>query len=499
MNFYYHKLEQRFEEIGRLDNILNLLSWDIACNMKSGSENSRTQEIITLNNIIRKLLISKENKNWLLEAQKEIQNLDEWQKVNLKEIALKIKNKEIISEELQNKLIEATNQADLIWRQAKANNDYELFKPYLAKVIEYTKEIAKFRAKSLGGLSLYDALIDIYDTGTTSKSIKKTFSVLKEKLPFLIKEILKKQQFKKNLYQKISLPIEQQKKINYQIMKTLGFDTNKGRLDESVHPFCGGTPHDVRLTTHYSSDNFLNSFYATMHETGHALYEQNLPEKYKNQPVGEARGFQFHESQSLLIEKQVGKSKEFITYLTNLLSQKFNLNDDLLKTENLYLQANQVKPDFIRIYSDEVTYCLHIILRFEIEELLINDQLSLDELPNVWNQKMQDYLGILPKNFTEGCLQDVHWSAGYFGYFPSYANGMIISSMVMKKIKTIYPNIKNDFVQGEFSNLNQYLNQNFRNFGSLFSSKDMLFQLTGETEVNPYTFLKYLEDKYLVN
>ncbi|CAP18203.1 Zn-dependent carboxypeptidase [Candidatus Phytoplasma mali] len=498
MNFYYHKLEQRFEEIGHLGNILNLLSWDIACNMKNGSENSRTKEIITLNNIIRKLLISKENKNWLLEAQKEIKDLDQWQQVNLKEIALTIKNKEIISEELQNKLILATNQADLIWRKAKVNNDYELFKPYLSEVIKYTKEIAQVRAKALG-LSLYDALIDLYDTGTTVQSIKKTFAVLKEKLPPLIKEILKKQQLKKHLYQQISLPIKQQKKINYQIMQTLGFDTNKGRLDESAHPFCGGTPHDVRLTTHYSADNFLNSFYATVHETGHALYEQNLPEKYKNQPVGNARGFQFHESQSLLMEKQVGKSKEFLNYLTNLLSQKFNLNDDLFKTENLYLAANQVKPDFIRIYSDEVTYCLHIILRFEIEELLINDRLSLDELPTVWNQKMQDYLGISPKNFTEGCLQDVHWSAGCFGYFPSYANGMIIAAMVMEKIKTIYPNIKNDFIQGEFSNLNQYLNQNFRNFGSLYSSEEMLFQLTGEKEVNPYTFLKYLEDKYLFN
>ncbi|MFP7699745.1 MAG: carboxypeptidase M32 [Candidatus Phytoplasma pyri] len=498
MTFYYHKLEQRFEEIGCLGNILNLLNWDIACNMKSGSENSRTKEIITLNNIIRKLLISEENNNWLLEAQKEINDLDPWQQVNLKEIALKIKNEKIISEELQNKLILATNQADLIWRQAKANNDYELFKPYLAKVIKYTREIAQVRAKALG-LSLYDALIDLYDTGTTVKSIKKTFTVLKEKLPSLIKEILKKQQFQKNLYQKIYLPIEQQKKINYQIMKTLGFNTNQGRLDESVHPFCGGTPHDIRLTTNYSADNFLNSFYATMHETGHALYEQNLPEKYKNQPVGKARGFQFHESQSLLIEKQIGKSKEFLTYLTNLLSQKFNLNDSLFKAENLYLQANQVKPDFIRIYSDEVTYCLHIILRFEIEELLINDQLTLDELPTVWNQKMQDYLGILPKNFTEGCLQDVHWSAGYFGYFPSYANGMIIASMVMKKIQTINPNIKNDFTQGEFSNLNQYLNHNFRNFGSLYSSEEMLFQVTGEKELNPHTFLKYLEDKYLFN
>ncbi|MBY7576894.1 carboxypeptidase M32, partial [Candidatus Phytoplasma sp. Tabriz.2] len=188
----------------------------------------------------------------------------------------------------------------------------------------------------------------------------------------------------------------------------IGFDCNYGRLDESIHPFCGGTPYDVRLTSNYNTNNFLDSFLATIHEVGHGLYAQNLPQQYKNQPVGTPRSFSFDESQSLLMEKQVAKSQEFLTYLVDILKTELNFYNPSLTPQNLFKQANQVKPDFVRIYADEVTYPFHVILRFEIEELLISDQLSLDDLPHFWNCKMKEYLGITPPKVGLGCLQDIH-------------------------------------------------------------------------------------------
>ncbi|MEZ0180511.1 carboxypeptidase M32 ['Camptotheca acuminata' phytoplasma] len=493
----YLKLEQIFEEIGTLENILSILSWDVATNMPLGSSQGRTQEMINLNQIIKQKVLSPSNEHLeqlLIEAKKENDFLNPFQKANLREIIKRIEDEKIIPAELENDFLLATTESEIAWRTAKKNNDYASFKPYLQKVLNYTKKIAHLKAKKKG-LSLYDSLLDDYNQGVSSAEIKQNFDVLKQTLPPLIQKILKNQ---KTPSKTLALDIEQQKELNKKIMKQIGFDFQRGRLDESLHPFCGGTADDVRLTTFYNSNNFLDSFLATMHETGHGLYEQNLPNLYKNQPVGKAFDFAFHESQSLLMEKQVGKSKEFLTFLTQFLQKNIQLpNPSEWNFENLYQQTHQVKPDFVRIYSDEVTYPLHIILRFEIEQDLINDKLSLDDLPKVWNQKMEQYLGIVPPTDTLGCLQDIHWSQGSFGYFPSYLNGAIIASMVMEQIKKTNPEIQNDLLQGNLSKLNNYLNKNLRNYGSLFNHQDLLAKATDQTKINPDIFLNYLTDKYL--
>lgn len=498
MAINYNKLEKRLEEVGRLENILSLLNWDIACNIPIGSLTSRTEEMISLNKIIKKILLAPTTKKLLVQAQSENAILNSFQKANLKEIAKKIQNEEIIPEKLENNLLLAANQSELIWRTAKKNNDYELFKPYLQKVLNYKKKIAYLRAKNFSKVSLYDALLDQYDPGLTTLQIKKFFNFLKTKLPPLIQNIVQKHKnLNQSFHKPLALSVSDQKKLNHHMMIKFGFDFQKGRLDESLHPFCGGTPYDIRLTTSYNPENFLESFLGTMHETGHALYEQNLPNLYKNQPVGQARGYAFHESQSLLIEKQVVKSKEFLTYLTQFLKQEMSLQTAEWNFDDLYQQVNKVKPDFIRIYADEVTYPLHVILRFEIEEALINGKLSLDELPNIWNQKMQTYLGITPPKDSLGCLQDIHWSHGDFGYFPSYLNGAIISSMMMKNINQIEPQIRKDFIQGNLVNLNHFLNKNCRHYGSLYNHKELLFKSTGTETIQPEVFLTYLENKYL--
>ncbi|WP_341266651.1 carboxypeptidase M32 [Candidatus Phytoplasma fraxini] len=494
MQSNYNKLEQKMKKIYHLKNILSLIHWDIACNIKKDSLESRTQEIVTIENIIHHKLTSQEIQNLLDKTKKDILLLDDWQKVNVTKIEKQIIEANLIPIELTEKMTIAATHAEVHWRKAKQENNYNLFKPYLQKVLDYTKQIAKIRANKFN-LSLYDALLDKFDLGSTTQENKEIFEVLKKELPIIIKKTLHKQ--KDIVFQDIPMDLEIQKKLNYYIAENLGFNIQKGRLDESTHPFCGGTPYDIRMTTRYNSNNFLDSFYATIHETGHALYEQNLPENYKNQPVGQAKGFQFHESESLFMEKQIGKSKSFIFLLNKILRNKFIQEDPMFEVDKLYQQVNRVKPDFIRIYSDEITYILHIILRFEIEELLINDKLSLDDLPYYWNQKSQDYLGIKPRNFIEGCLQDIHWSQGYFGYFPSYAKGMIIAAMKMKKLKRLYPDLEHDIRKGEFKKLNSYLNKHFRNLGSLKKSKELLYICTDEHKINPYIFLDYLKEKFL--
>ncbi|WP_347939345.1 carboxypeptidase M32 [Rickettsia oklahomensis] len=492
----YTKLENEFSNISHFNNILSILYWDIAVNMPIGSGESRSNEIVTLTSHVHAMLKSPILQELLSKAKEESKNLNYWQNANIREIERKVKDANCVDEQLQKKLVAATNKAELVWREARKNNDYNLFKPHLQKVLYYTKEIAKARA-DVFNCRLYDSLIDMYDPSRQSSEIKQVFSVLKKALRVLINKVLEKQNSTKELVKNIRLDPEIQKCIGKRIIEIMQFDLKKGRLDESLHPFCGGTPNDIRLTTRYDKDNFISGLMGIIHETGHALYEQNLPEMYKGQPVGLAKGIAFHESQSLFMEMQIGRSREFTEFLAKLLHNEFNIKGKEYSAENLYRKITRVMPDFIRVDADELTYPMHVILRFEIEELLINGDLNLDELPNFWDSKMEEYLGIKPSSFSNGCLQDIHWSHGSFGYFPAYTNGAIIASMVMKKVQEIHPNIKEDILKGDFSNLNNYLNKNFRNLGSLKNSTDLLKSVSGEDKINPEGYIKYLERKYL--
>ncbi|WP_341787058.1 carboxypeptidase M32 [Rickettsia endosymbiont of Cantharis rufa] len=492
----YIKLENEFSTISHFNNILSILYWDVAVNMPIGSGESRSNEIVTLTSLVHSMLKYPMLKELLSKAKEESKNLDDWQNANIREIERQIIDANCIDEQLQKKLVAATTKSELVWREARKNNDYNLFKPYLQKVLNYTKEVAKARA-DVFNCGSYDSLIDMFDPSRKSSEIKRVFSVLKNELPQLINKVLEKQKSEKELVKSSELAPEMQKCVGKRIMEIIQFDSNKGCLGESTHPFCGGTPNDIRLTTRYDKDNFISGLMGIIHETGHALYEQNLPEMYKGQPVGRAKGMAFHESQSLFMEMQVGRSREFTEFLAKLLRDEFAFKSEEYSAENLYRAITRVTPDFIRVDADEVTYPMHVILRFEIEELLIGGDLNLDELPNFWDSKMQEYLGVKPSSFSNGCLQDIHWSHGNFGYFPAYTNGAIIASMVMKKVKQIHPNIKDDVLKGDFNNLNNYLNNSFRNLGSLKNSDDLLKVASGEDKINPEVYIKYLEGKYL--
>ncbi|WP_342269791.1 carboxypeptidase M32 [Rickettsia endosymbiont of Orchestes rusci] len=492
----YTKLENEFLKISHINNALDILYWDISTNMTVGSAESRTNEIVTLTSLVHGMLKSNELNDLVGRAKEEIKELNNWQIANIREMERNILDANCIDDELQKKIVAATTECELVWRKARANNDYNLFKPHLQKVLNYTKELAKARASTFN-CGVYDALIDMFDPNRKSAEIREVYKILKKNIPELIGKALEKQKSEEIIVSSNKVSADIQKNIGKRIMEIMQFDLTKGRLDESLHPFCGGTSDDVRLTTRYDENNFISGLMGIIHETGHGLYEQNLPSLYKNQPVGTAKGMAFHESQSLFMEMQVGRSKEFIEFLAKILRDEFAFKGAEYSADNLYKKVTRVKPDFIRVDADEVTYPMHVILRFELEELLIEGDLNLDELPKFWDTKMQEYLNIKPETVSKGCLQDIHWSNGSFGYFPAYTNGAIIASMLMKKAQETHDNIKQDILKGEFSNLNKFLNSNIRNFGSLKNSNDLLKDATGEEKINPDIYIKYLEKKYL--
>lgn len=293
------------------------------------------------------------------------------------------------------------------------------------------------------------------------------------------------------------MEIENQVKLAIDIIQAFGFDFERGRVDVSSHPFCGGNSQDIRITSRYNKENFMSGIGAIIHETGHALYEKGLPRKRLYQESGNALGMATHESQSLLLERYIGSSREFIHFLLNTAKNKFNTFHSNTP-EQLYKFINKVQPSLIRIYADEVTYPVHIILRYKLEKAMIEGQLALDDLQDAWNENMINLLGIKASTYTEGCLQDIHWNCGAFGYFPHYVLGSIIASQYFAVISSQFSNMSNMIKNGDFLKITEWLRNNIHNYGSQYNTIDLLKRVTGnEIDVNSY--IDYLRNKFILD
>lgn len=492
----YLKLEKEIEQISHLSNIASLAHWDSVTMLKAGSAKTRQQEMATLQSLIHEMSTSQKFGNLLEAVLSEEDFLDDWQKANLK-LAKKSYEEEVcITPEMKYEFSIAAGESEFVWRRCRAENDFKTLVPYLDRVFKVSTQIATAKSETLGK-PIYDSLVDSFDPEREVSEITQVYNVLKKELPELITKIAEKQSSEKVI--KLTKPIDKktQKTIGLKVLEKMGFDLNRGRLDKSTHPFCIGGRFDVRITTRYDENNFLSSLFTVIHETGHGLYQQNLPEKYINQPVGKPKGMAFHESQSLIMEMQACTSLEFTEFLAQLLKDKFNISGPEYSGENLYRLMTRVHPSFIRVEADEVTYPLHVILRFEIEQQIINGKIKAADLPELWNSKMKEYLGVIPDSDSNGCLQDIHWPEGMIGYFPSYTNGAIISSMIMDCAKKQNINIDTELSKGTFDSLNHYLNKNLRQYGSLKASKELLQESTGLRQIDPVIFIDYLKNKYL--
>jgi carboxypeptidase Taq len=500
----YTRLAARMQKISHISNALSILHWDNSTYMPVKSAPSRAEELATLSGMAHAILVDSETKDLIEAAKENLSNLNDWEKANLREIERNYIHASAMSEDLVMRHSKACSDSEMKWRSARKANDFKSLAPYLEEVLTLTKEIAIAKSEKLS-LTPHDALMDQHSPGLRSKDVEVVFAILKSKIPAIITEAIKKQASQKIILIGAAISVERQKELTYKIAKMLGFDFDKGRLDISAHPFCSGTADDVRLTTRYYEHDPFVSIMGTIHETGHGLYELSRPEKYRSQPVGKAAGMAVHESQSLIMEMQVSRTMNFCKFLSRVIKshcekdlvQRGNLEaDSMFSATNIYNIVNKVEPGLIRVDADEVTYPMHVILRFEIEQDLLAGNMRIKDLPEIWKNKMKSYLGVDVLNDMDGCMQDIHWPSGSFGYFPSYTYGAMIAAQLFDQAVTENPAIVPEFETGNVSSLNEFLNKNLRAYGRLYEFDDLMVKATGK-KLDPEIFVKYLEGKYL--
>ena len=385
------------------------------------------------------------------------------------------------------------------WKKAKAAKDYSLFKADLSKNIVLKKELAGILKTVKGVRTDYDALIDGFEPGVTSEKISEIFSDMKSGL-IRVKGKIDRSGTKPDLsilHNKVT--ILAQKRISKALMDSIGFETtgetSGGRLDESEHPFTNGYYDDVRITTHYYPERFATSMFSVLHEAGHALYEQNIPAGWIYQPVGSSSSNGVHESQSRFVENMIGRSPEYLSHMLPKLRRLAGKGLSGVKLPDFILAVNNVEGSKIRTEADEVTYGLHVIIRFEMEKAIIDDMADVDDLPQLWNEKYSKYLGMDIEDDSEGLMQDIHWSGGMFGYFPSYALGNIYGGMFLEKMNKDIPDWKASIRGGNFAPVKDWLVENVHSKGDLYDPVDLIKEVTGK-DITIDPFIAYLNTKF---
>ncbi|MGY5860238.1 MAG: carboxypeptidase M32, partial [Candidatus Thorarchaeota archaeon] len=407
-----------------------------------------------------------------------------------------------VPEELVGKMAKQRTIALETWKKAKAANDWKMFEPELVKIVDLSRQYNTILSEVRGIPDLYDTMLDQFERGMRAVQVSKIFGNLRDKLvPLAAKCTDASTNVDTSFLDKI-VPTETQKKIATDLATIVGYDTvgggqenAGGRIDEVEHPFTGGYYDDVRITVKYHEDNVSSMIYAILHEAGHALYEQNLNPEWKYQTLGQAASFGIHESQSRFIENNLGRSTEFINFYLPKLNEFTGGFYSGISTEDFTKAMNLVKPSLIRIEADEVTYSLHIIIRYEIERDLFADKISISELPQIWNERYEEYLGVKVPDDTNGVLQDTHWGAGYFGYFPSYAMGNVYDGMWIEKLVKDVPNWLDEVGKGNTAPAIDWMKKNVHHYSSMYDPANLVKKITGkDTTAGPY--IKYLENKY---
>ncbi|KAF6265951.1 putative carboxypeptidase [Scenedesmus sp. NREL 46B-D3] len=401
-----------------------------------------------------------------------------------------------VPKELAQRIAQLETDAYVAWVSARKESDFSKFAPFLQQWVDVNKQKAAAIDPSL---PVYDVLLDDYEKGMTSARLDEIFAEVRSGLVPLLAELREKGTPPDDGWLHGNYSIDRQAALCKEVALQLGFDTNNGRLDVSVHPFTGGShPTDVRMTTRFKEGDLTEGLTGAIHETGHALYEQgrNLDAAWEGLPVNSALSMGIHESQSLFWERMVGLSEPFAQWLLPLISRHFP-DFPQRSAQDFYAAENVIKtPSLIRVEADEVTYPLHVILRYEIERGLMDGSIKVEDVPSVWKQKMKDYLGTAPEDDAKGCLQDVHWSAGLFGYFPTYSLGAMYACQIYAHAKQQLPDMERQVAAGDFKELREWLNEHIHRQGSLHPSGDALMTAVTGNALQPQVFLAYLRTKY---
>jgi carboxypeptidase Taq len=497
----YKRLMEKVKDLLILQSATAIIHWDMETMMPPKAIGLRSQQLALISRIEHRMSTDPEIGRLLEEIMRpsEYEKLDAVQKRNVYLIKKQYDEQTKLPEELVAEIAKQQAITVDVWKKAKVAKNFSMFKPELEKLVELQKKAAEILMKVKETANPYDALIDIFEPKMTAKTITKVFNELREGLVSLLKkcETAPKQPDVSILNRKV--PIDVQRRISKALAQIVDYDIESreagGRIDETEHPFTTGYYDDVRITTHYYEQNFASSIFSVLHEAGHALYEQNLKKEWMFQPVGTGCSSGFHESQSRFVENIIGRSREFWVYFLPKLKE---ITGTILFDVDLdaFVHAvNQVKPSKIRVEADEVTYGLHIIIRFAMERELFADKIMVKELPEVWNQNYEEYLGVKIENDSEGVMQDTHWASGLYGYFPSYALGNIYSGQIFASMEKDLKNWREQIAKGNFKEVKKWLVENVHSYGNLYDPEDLIRKITGK-ELNVKPYLNYLNEKY---
>ena len=491
----YRALEDRFRQLDAMTGAIGILEWDSQTMMPAGAAASREAQLATLRVLQHEMLSAPVVESWLDEAAEDM--ADPWRQANLREMRHAYTHAVALPAQLVDAVSRAVSRTEMVWRQARPANDFATVKPYLEEVLNLQREVSAAKRARLGLDNCYDALLDQFEPGGRAADIDRLFDSLAAILPELIDKVLERQsKAPRPLRPDGPFPIDAQRQLGISLMKAVGFDFTRGRLDVSAHPFCGGARDDIRLTTRYNDKDFAPAMMGVLHETGHAIYEMNLPRSWIDQPVGSSRGMVIHESQSLIVEMQAARSANFLGWLAPQAAVAFGQNGPEWTADNFRRLFCRVGRSLIRVDADEVTYPAHVILRYRLERAMLNGDLMIADLPHAWADGMQTLLGVSPPDDRQGCLQDIHWYSGAWGYFPCYTLGAMAAAQLFAAAVAACPNIPVALGRGDFAPLMGWLQTNVHEQASVDTTAGILRAATGkDLTIDP--FLAHIRQRYL--
>lgn len=495
MSKTFEKLQPYLDKSMALQTARNLFEWDDQTSAPFEAAECTAKVIGILSDEYMKSLINDDVKKLLkkLQEENEQKELTDTEKAIVKEITKKYEELESIPPEEYRAFIELTSISSRKWAKAKKDNKFEDFAPYLKQVIDYKKKFAGYRAKK--GQEPYEVLLADYEECFGIKELDLFFDKVKQELIPLLKEVGSRAETIDKSYNYLKYDIEKQKEFCKFLSGYVGFDFNRGVIAESAHPFTMQLHnHDVRITDRYMENNLESAMFSIIHETGHAIYEMNIDDALTQTPVGGGASMGMHESQSRFYENVIGRSQAFWTPIYQKLQETYPENLKNISLEHFIRGINKAAPSLIRTEADELSYPIHIIIRYEIEKQIFSEDVDVNKLPEIWNQKYQEYMGITPPDDSQGILQDTHWSWGEFGYFPSYAVGTAVASQLYAKMTEVMP-IEEYLKEGNLTPIREFLRDQVHKYGATKNTNQILKDVTGE-EFNADYYIKYLKEKY---
>jgi carboxypeptidase Taq len=491
----YQQLEDEFRRLHAFHGALATLRWDAAVMMPRGSADVRGEQLAALETECHAILVSPKLSRLLERASASSSMLEDWQVANLREMRRQHDHALAMPHALISRLAKATARAEVAWAEARRVERYAVAAKDLEEVVQLNRDRASLLGQRLG-LAPYDALMDEFSPGVLTADIDSLFRQLALRLPALVKERIELQADLPVLPLTGKFSARAQRALCMDAMKALGFPFERGRLDECEHAFTEGLPGDIRITTHFAPSDPFQGLMSALHETGHALYDLGLPAEWRDQPVGRSRGLALEESQSLLVEMALVRSRPFLTFLKPMLERHLGVSGPVWEVENLYRLLTRVRSTPLRVDADEVTYLSHVLLRYDLERRLLDGSLSVAHLNEAWNEACQERLGLVPGNDVDGVLQDLQWPVGQFAYFPAHALGGLIAMQLWEKLHADVEGVDDAVAAGDFATVTNWLRVNVHGIGARMTVQELVQDATGRP-LSAAPALRYLEAKYL--